>query len=122
VNTQFYFENEFVTNIKSLTNGTRSGYSIVACEKLTVVKLEKLKLMEAYDKSPEIATFGRKVLELIISKQEEHADSFKLLAPKQRYEWLLSNRPDLLQRVTLTQLAPFLGISRETLSRLRRRR
>lgn len=122
INTAFYFENEFATNIKSLTTGSRSDYTMQACEKLEVVKFDKVKLLEAYKKSHQIEAFGRKILELMIAKQEEHTNGFKLLTPKQRFDDLMRNRPDFLQRVSLTQTASYLGISRETLSRFRARR
>ena len=119
INTGFYFENDFATNIKSLTTSAKSEYSIIACEKTTVVRLDKTKLLQAYSQSHQIETFGRKVLELITTKQEEEANSFKLLTPKQRFESSVLHHPDFLQRVSLTQIASHLGISRETLSRFR---
>jgi CRP-like cAMP-binding protein len=119
INTAFYFENDFATNIKSLTTYGKSEYTIIACEKTKIVQLDKNKLLEAYKQSHQIETFGRKVLELITSKQEEQSNSFKLLTPKQRFDRLVSEHPDFLQRVSLTQTASYLGISRETLSRFR---
>jgi CRP-like cAMP-binding protein len=119
VNTAFYFENEFATNIRSLKLSLKSEYFIKACERTKVVVIDKLKLLEAYKQSHQIETFGRKVLEQIMLKQEEHSDSFKLLTPKQRFDALVSTHPDFLQRISLTQTASYLGISRETLSRFR---
>jgi CRP-like cAMP-binding protein len=119
INTAYYFENDFATNIRSLRTSSKSEYSIKAHEKTTAVVIDKTKLLEAYKQSHQIETFGRKVLELIMVKQEEHSDSFKLLSPKQRFDNLVSQYPDFLQRVSLTQTASYLGISRETLSRFR---
>lgn len=119
INTAFYFENDFATNIKSLRNGSTSAYAIKALEKTSAVSIDKTKLLEAYKQSHQIEAFGRKVLELITTKQEEHSDSFKLLTPKQRYDALLLQHPGFLQRVSLSQTASYLGISRETLSRFR---
>ena len=119
INTAFYFENEFVTNIRSLTSSIPSDYFLKTCEKTVAVKLDKAKLLNAYSQSHEIEAFGRKVLESITTKQEEHSNSFKLFTPKQRFDNLVSLRPDFLQRVSLTQAASYLGISRETLSRFR---
>lgn len=119
INTAFYFENDFATNIKSLTTSERSEYAIIACEKTKAIQLDKTKLLDAYRHSHQIETFGRKVLELVTTRQEEHADSFKLLTPKQRFDTLVAKHPDFLQRVSLTQTASYLGISRETLSRFR---
>lgn len=119
INTAFYFENDFATNIRSLRTSARSEYSIKAHENTRAVVIDKTKLLEAYKLSHQVETFGRKVLELIMAKQEEHADSFKLLSPKQRFDTLVSQYPGFLQRVSLTQTASYLGISRETLSRFR---
>lgn len=119
VNTAFHFENDFATNIKSLATSSSSSYAIKACERTKVVRLDKKGLLDAYSQSHPIETFGRKVLELISAQQEEHSDSFKLLSSKERFEHLVAKRPDFLQRVSLTQTASYLGISRETLSRFR---
>lgn len=119
INTAFYFENDFATNVRSLVASSKSAYSIKAHEKTRAVVIDKTKLLAAYKQSHQIETFGRKVLELIMAKQEEHSDSFKLLTPKQRFDALVSQHPDFLQRVSLTQTASYLGISRETLSRFR---
>lgn len=122
INTAFYFENEFATNVTSLTTATPSEYAIKTIEKMTVVRIDKTRLLAAYHQSHQVETFGRKVLEQIIARQEAHTDSFKLLTPRQRFDNLVASHPDLLQRVSLTQIASYLGISRETLSRFRAKR
>jgi hypothetical protein len=43
----------------------------------------------------------------------------QLMNSLERYEALLENEPKVFQRVPLTYIASYLGISRETLSRLR---
>lgn len=119
INTGFNFENEFATSLRSLVSGTKSEFNIQACEPLSVIRFDKTELLKAYKKSHEIESFGRKVLELLNLQQEEHANSFRLLTPRERYEQLITRHPDFAQRVSLTQMASYLGISRETLSRLR---
>ena len=52
INTAFYFESEFATNIKSLTTGSPSEYSIVACEKSMVIRLDKTGLLGSLSKVP----------------------------------------------------------------------
>jgi len=122
INTAFYFENTFATNIKSLRTTSKSAYSIKACVKTRVIEIDKTRLLQAYTQTHQIETFGRKMLELIMTQQEEHADGFKLLTPRERFDGLVAKHPDLLQKVPLTQLASYLGISRETLSRFRARK
>lgn len=122
INTAFYFENEFATNIKSLREGSKSDYAIVACEALHMISFDKAALLNAYKKSPQIETFGRKVLEIIVVQQEEHSNLFKIYSPAERYQYLLENKPEYLQRISLSQLASYFGITRETLSRIRKKR
>jgi len=123
VNLNFFFENEFITNIKSFTKKERSEFSIQACENMVVVKIEKNKLIEhAYNNSQEFEIFGRKMLELMIMKQDAHVNLFKLYTPRQRYEFIEKTRPEIIRRVALTQIASYLGVTRETLTRIRKKK
>jgi CRP-like cAMP-binding protein len=123
VNLNFHFENEFVTNIKSFVNKIRSEYSMVACEQMIVVKIDKTKLMEgALKNTQEFEIFGRKILEAIIMKQDDHLKLFKLYNAQQRFEYIEKNRPEIIRRVALTQIASYLGVTRETLTRIRKRK
>src|SRR5690349_19233083 len=44
-----------------------------------------------------------------------------MMSPMERYQFLLSHRPMYLQRIPLRQLASYLGMSRETLTRIRKK-
>lgn len=121
-NTGFYFEGEVATNINSFGSGQKSTYYIQACEPLTAIIFDKYKLMEASSKTPEIESLGKKCLRLTAGKLEQHSDLFKLYSPLERYEFIEKNQPELLQRVSLTNLSSYLGITRETLSRIRKRK
>ncbi|MDJ1473631.1 Crp/Fnr family transcriptional regulator [Cytophagaceae bacterium DM2B3-1] len=119
INTAFYFEQEFATNLKSLTKNLKSEYAIQACESLISVRFDRAKLLAAYQLSPEIESFGRKLLEMLVAQQEEQMALFQLLTAQERYEHLLRYQPQVVQRISLTQIASYLGIARETLSRIR---
>lgn len=122
INTDFFFENDIATNIHSFATGEKSAFSIQASEPLRVVRFNKKKLREVSLLDPAIETLGRKCLQQIAIKQERHAAMFKLMSPQERYVFLETHDPALLQRVSLTQLASYLGVARETLSRIRSRR
>jgi CRP-like cAMP-binding protein len=121
-NTAFFFENDIATNIASFGSGEPSAYFIQACEPLIVVAFDKAKLMEASRLSPEIETLGRKCVRTFAVKQEQQSDLFKLYTAQERYEYIERNYPNMLQRVSLTLLSSYLGVARETLSRIRKRR
>lgn len=121
-NTGFFFENEIATNISSFGTGQPSEYNIVACEPLTAVLFDKQKLYQAAQQAVEIETLGRHCVRLFASRQEEFSTLFKLYSAQERLEYLETKHPEILQRVSLSQLASFLGVARETLSRIRKRR
>jgi CRP-like cAMP-binding protein len=120
INTGFTLENNFTTNLKSLRNGIPSEVSIQAGENTSVCVFEKDKLADLYQKSREIETFGRNLVEQLLILQEEHSNLFKIHSPAERYAFLEQHRPELLQRVSLSQIASYLGMARETLSRIRK--
>lgn len=121
-NTGFFFENEIATNIRSFGSGQKSEYNIVACEPLATVIFDKEKLFEIAQQANEVENLGRNCIRLFATKQEEFSNLFKLYSSKERLEYLENNYPEVLQRISLSQLASFLGVARETLSRIRKRR
>lgn len=121
-NTGFFFENEIATNIASFGSGEKSEYNIVACESLTTIRFNKQRLFQAAEQSIEIETLGRLCIRRFASKQEVFSNLFKVYSAKERLEYLETHYPAFMQRVPLSQLASFLGVTRETLSRIRKRR
>ena len=122
INTDFTFENNFITNLKSLRSSLPSETTIQAGEASIVYEFDKDVLSELYKASPEIESFGRKLVEQLLIMQEEHTNLFKLFTPTGRYNYLLLNKPQIIQRVSISQLSSYLGIARETLSRIRKKR
>ena len=100
---------------------TPSDFYIVANEPTTIWKFNKDQLLYLYGQSCEIESFGRKVMEKLLIKQVEHGNLFKIYTPAERYHYIEKYYPELLQRVSLSQLSSYLGISRETISRIRKR-
>lgn len=121
-NTGFFFENEITTNINSFGSGQKSDFNIVACEPLSTIVFDKDKLFQATKQASEIETLGRHCIRQFASKQEEFSTLFKLYSAQERLEYIETKHPEILQRVSLSQLASFLGVARETLSRIRKRR
>ena len=121
-NTGFFFENDVATNINSFGSGQKSEFNIAACGPLTAIIFDKDKLFQAAKLSSEIETLGRNCIRLFASKQEEFSTLFRLYSAQERLEYLETKHPEILQRVSLSQLASFIGVARETLSRIRKRR
>ncbi|MEM9832627.1 MAG: Crp/Fnr family transcriptional regulator [Bacteroidota bacterium] len=77
--------------------------------------------VEIFEKFPKFETLCRILSEELLAKQQINFDEFKTSSPEQRYLNLLQKRPDLIQRVPQHQIASFLGITPQSLSRLRAR-
>lgn len=119
INLDFSFEGDFVTHLRSLRSHLVADYALQAMERASVIELTGSALQTLYQQSPEIAAFGRQLVEGKLMQQESHAHFFRLHTPAERYRYLADQHPEMLRRVSLTNLASFLGMSRETLSRIR---
>jgi CRP-like cAMP-binding protein len=76
---------------------------------------------EMYLKFPQIESLNRALGEAIMAKHQDSFAEFKMASPEERYLALLKNRPDLIQRAPQHQIASYLGIKPESLSRIRKR-
>ncbi|HFK5569026.1 TPA: Crp/Fnr family transcriptional regulator [Elizabethkingia meningoseptica] len=121
-NTEFFFENEIATNIDSFGNNQKSSFNIISCEPVTAIVFNKTKLFRAAQECREIENLGRHCVRQSATKQEEFSTLFKLYSAQERLEYIEKKYPEMIQRVSLSQLASFLGVARETLSRIRKRR
>ncbi len=122
VNLEFFFEYETVTNKNSYLFNKPADFTVVACEPMVVYRINKNDIQYAISQRPEVELAGKKNLELIAAKQEKQLQLFRILTAKGRYEFLENNNPEILQRISISQLASWLGVKRETLSRIRNKR
>lgn len=74
-----------------------------------------------FQKFPRFETLCRILSEELLAKNKADFDDFKTSSPEQRYLNLFHSRPDLLQRVPQYQIASYLGLTPQSLSRIRKR-
>ena len=119
INVNFTFEKQFAANLKSFLYTLPSEYYIRAGETTVVRCIDREQLQAVLLDAGEQGSLSHHLMRLLI-RQEEHANIFKIYTPSERYHYVATNYPKLLQRVSLSQLSSYLGISRETISRIRR--
>lgn len=118
--TAFYTEMEALTP-PCVISKTPSEY-YVSCIEDTILTVSNSDMeAEVNGKFPKFEILCRKLSEELLAKQRIDFDAFKTSSPEQRYLDLLEKRPDLIQRVPQHQLASYLGIQPQSLSRLRAR-
>lgn len=76
---------------------------------------------EIFAQFPRFESLCRIITEERLAKQQSEFDAFRISSPEERYIQLRAQRPDLIQRVPQHQLASYLGMTPESLSRIRRR-
>lgn len=118
--TAFYTEMEGLTP-PSVISKTLSEYYVSCVEDCIVLISNSDMEAEINSKFPKFELMCRVLSEELLAQQRIDFDEFKTSSPEQRYLNLLEKRPDLIQRVPQHQLASYLGIQPQSLSRLRAR-
>ena len=121
INTHFSFENDFVVNYHSFLQATPSRYFIQSLEDSKVVTFNLKALQNAYNESKNWERFGRIMAEQSYKMTNNRVEGFMFMDAEERYMQMMKNTPHFLERIPLYHLASYLGIERESLSRLRRK-
>jgi len=119
---QFFFEGEGVSSVESFRTNQPSLFTIETIEPCTVLNISKKDFQHILDSSPSIRneveeqTFKRLIFyqRLFLSRIKNN--------PKERYDELVEQRPQILQRIPQHYIASYLGITPVSLSRIRNRR
>lgn len=120
ITTAFYTEMDVFTPPCVVSKTTSEYY--VSCSEDTILTITNPEIVvEVNSKFPKFEIMCRLLSEELLAKQQIDFDEFKTSSPEKRYLNLLEKRPDLVQRVPQHQLASYLGIKPESLSRLRAR-
>lgn len=118
--TEFYTELEGITPNCVLTK--KPSEYFISCIEDSILTVSNPDMeTEIFEKFPKFESLCRILSEQLLSKSQHSFDEFKTSSPEQRYLNLLQNRPDLVQRVPQHQLASYLGIKPQSLSRMRAR-
>ncbi len=118
----FAFEGWWTGDMYSFLSGQPALYNVDALEDCELLMIEKNNLEQLYIDIPKFDRFFRILLQnAYIAMQRRISDGMSLSA-EQRYIDFLNRYPQFEQRLTLRQIASYLGITPESLSRIRRQR
>lgn len=117
----FGFENDFVTSFHSFITNQPAVENIQLLEGSILWSISKDKLQGLFNQYHEIERLVRIAYEKYYIRLEERYVNAQFKTATERYENLLVQSPHILERVPLGHIASYLGISQETLSRIRSR-
>ena len=114
-------EGEMVSSILTFEEKGSSIENMQAIEDCEMLALTLIDLQNLYDQFPEFNIVSRKLLEQYYSDAERRAFIARLTNAETKYKQFLTLYSHFANRIPLTYIASFLGITLETLSRVRRK-
>lgn len=115
----FAFENEFVCSINSFFLQIPSPHYVQALEPSTYLEISRKTAFKLMAKHHCFETLARKAITQITLQLQSRIVSHQFETAQQKYDNLLRIRKDITQRIPLSHIASYLGITLETLSRIR---
>ncbi len=119
VNTCFCRENSITSSFESFVNKIPSKEYIQAIENSTLVTISNDSLSKLYELNPKWQSVSRLLTEKECLRLSSRATSLSFETAKEKYQNLLASQPEIIQRVSIQDIASYIGVSRETLSRIR---
>ena len=114
-------ENEFVTSITSFDLQIPALENIQALEDCELLEMSFSDFQNLYLELPEFNIIGRKLLESYYRDAEGRAYIVRLSKAEYRYNHFLKMHERLANRIPLKYIASYIGITLETLSRVRKK-
>jgi CRP-like cAMP-binding protein len=119
ITVSFTLNGEFVTAMHSFITRKPSYEYIETLEKSKMLKMSYTNLNQCFQEYPELERSYRMILERYYIVLEEHQIFSKFKSAKERYLELMENRPKVIQKASVGQIASYLDMTIETLSRTR---
>lgn len=116
----FCTENNFASSYKSFILQTPSNVAMVALEKTELLVINFDDIQKLYKESSNWQTIGRLVAEKEFIIMEQYASVLNNDTAKEKYLRLLNEQPEILQKTPINFIASYLGVTRRTLSRIRK--
>lgn len=118
---QFATENHWISDLASFHKKLRSSFDIDALEDTVVLRIGYDDLIDLYLKAPKFDRIFRVLLENHFMQQQERIGQLFSSTAEERYQSFLENYPHLQNRLSQVQIAAYLGVTPEFLSRIRSR-
>lgn len=119
ITTWFFPDKSFLTAIDSFYKGRPADTTCVLNEDSIIYSITYSQFNQLLNDYPELGKFCFTVVFELARQMVEYISSSKFLTAEDRYNELIKRHPLILQKASLGQIASFLGITQETLSRIR---
>lgn len=119
--TQWFFgEGVFMTSADSFFNQSPSYYYLEVLEDSVLYSISNEKIELLLTKYHKMETFVRLLSIYMLTKVVNKLNAIQFQTARERYDYMISEFPDISYRVALGHIASYLGMTQETLSRIRK--
>lgn len=119
ISSWFMKEGDVIISVESFFKQQPSYESIQVLEDSELLSLRYEDLQQIYRDFPEFNFVGRVLTEKYYTLSEQRLYSLRMQRASERYAHLMEHYPDIIRRVPSTYISTYLGITLETLSRIK---
>lgn len=119
--TAFFTEDQWIIALSSFDEEKPSAFNWVCEEDCILLIGNDNSAQDLFKKHPRLESIARKIVENSFAEYQQLMMAYLTDTPEQRYLRLLASRPDLIQRIPQYQLASYIGVKPESLSRIKKR-
>lgn len=117
----FIPENEYTFHYTSFISQQACPLFFECLEPSIIVNFSLDHFKSAYQKNPKFEKYSRLILEEKLKIQQERLEGHLYLNAEQRYLSFLHQYPNLMNRIQISHLCSYLGVKRQTLTRIRKK-
>lgn len=118
----YYTEGDFITVPESFYTQSPSKYHMEVLEDGIIYAVTYDDLNQMLNDFPIMQRLENKTLQGFLLKAGERIVALQFQSAQERYDTLMENQPSIIRRAPLGTIASYLGITQETLSRIRARK
>ena len=115
------WEDQFFNSYDAVFLGKPSKFTYEAMEPTAILEADYDTFMELINSSPRFSKAKDFFMTGMMAEMLQRIESFVLLKPQERYQQLINDKPDIVQRCPDKYIATILGITPVSLSRIRKR-
>lgn len=119
---QLRMDNSWISDLESFFSQRPSKYYIEALEDSKLLRISNERLEQLYREVPKLERYFRILFQKAYINALERLNATMWESALERYNDMLKEHPDMFQRVPLVYIASYLGITPESLSRIRKKK